>query len=271
MRKLIIAILFVATTLISGSFMTSCSKVPITGRQQLALLPESQMMSMGVANYNEFLKENPLSNDASKVAMVKNVGQKIAAAVERYMRENGLSDRIDGYKWEFNLVKEDNVPNAWAMPGGKVVIYTGILPYTKTETGLAVVMGHEIAHAVARHGNERMSQALLIETGGTALNLALNQKPEQTRNLFMMAYGLGTQVGISLPYSRTHETEADRLGLIFMAMAGYDPHEAVAFWQRMSQAGGQKPPEFLSTHPADETRVKNLREYMPKAMKYYKQ
>jgi predicted Zn-dependent protease len=270
MRKLIIATLFAVLTLVSGSIITSCSKVPITGRQQLALLPESQMMSMAVTNYNQFLKENQLSNDAGKVAMVKNVGQKIATAVERYMRENGLSDRIEGYKWEFNLVKEDDVPNAWAMPGGKVVVYTGLLPYTKTEAGLAVVMGHEIAHAIARHGNERMSQALLIETGGTALNLALSQKPEETRNLYLMAYGIGSQVGISLPYSRAHETEADKLGLIFMAMAGYDPHEAVAFWQRMSQAGGQKPPEFLSTHPADQTRVKNLQEYMPKAMNYYK-
>ncbi|NCA85829.1 MAG: M48 family peptidase [Clostridia bacterium] len=270
MRKLILAILFATTTLISVNFLTSCSKVPITGRQQLALLPESQMVSMAVTNYNEFLKENQLSNDANKVAMVKKVGQKIASAVERFMRDNGLSDRIDGYKWEFNLVKEDDVPNAWAMPGGKVVVYTGILPYTKTEAGLAVVMGHEIAHAIARHGNERMSQALLIETGGTALNLALSQKPEETRSLYLMAYGVGTQVGISLPYSRAHETEADKLGLIFMAMAGYDPHEAVDFWQRMSQAGGQKPPEFLSTHPADQTRIKNLREYMPKAMKYYK-
>jgi predicted Zn-dependent protease len=270
MRKLIIATLFTITTLISGSFITSCSKVPITGRQQFNLLPESQMVSMAVASYNEFLKENQLSNDASKVAMVKNVGQKIASAVERFLSENGLSDRIQGYKWEFNLVQED-VPNAWAMPGGKVVVYTGILPYTKTEAGLAVVMGHEIAHAIARHGNERMSQALLIETGGTALSLALSQKPEETQSLFLMAYGVGTQVGISLPYSRAHETEADKLGLIFMAMAGYDPHEAVEFWQRMAQAGGQKPPEFLSTHPADQTRIKNLREYMPNAMKYYKQ
>jgi predicted Zn-dependent protease len=269
MRKLMIAILFAATTLISASFVTSCSTVPITGRHQLNLLPESQMLSMAMTSYNEFLKENPVSKDATKVAMVKNVGQKIATAVERYLSENGLSDRIAGYKWEFNLVQDD-VPNAWAMPGGKVVVYTGILPYTKTEAGLAVVMGHEIAHAIARHGNERMSQALLIETGGTALSLALSQKPEETQSLFLMAYGVGTQVGISLPYSRAHETEADKLGLIFMAMAGYDPHEAVEFWQRMSQAGGQKPPEFLSTHPADQTRVKNLREYMPKAMKYYK-
>ncbi|HZK09359.1 MAG TPA: M48 family metallopeptidase [Bacteroidales bacterium] len=270
MRKLTLAILFAMTTLFSGGLFTSCSKVPITGRQQINLVPESQMVSMANSSYSEFLHEHQLSNDAAKVAMVKKVGQNIAIAVERFMRENGLSDRVEGYKWEFNLVKEDDVPNAWAMPGGKVVVYTGILPYTKTETGLAVVLGHEIAHAVARHGNERMSQGLLIETGGTALNLALSQKPEQTQSLFMMAYGLGTQVGISLPYSRTHETEADKLGLIFMAMAGYDPHEAVEFWQRMSQAGGQKPPEFLSTHPADQTRVKNLQNYLPKALKYYK-
>ncbi len=156
------------------------------------------------------------------------------------------------------------------MPGGKVVVYSGILPFTKTEAGLAVVMGHEIAHAIARHGNERMSQAMLIETGGVALSAALQQKPQETQALFMTAYGLGTTVGVSLPYSRSHESEADHLGLIFMAMAGYNPEEAVTFWQRMEQSGGQKPPEFLSTHPADQTRIENLKRIMPEALTYYK-
>lgn len=266
-RSLIIALFL---SLFVGSWLTySCSTVPITGRQQLNLLPESEMVQMGITNYNQFLDEHKLSQNSRQVEMVNRVGNNIAKAVTRYMEQNGMADRIKNYKWEFNLVEED-VPNAWCMPGGKVVVYTGILPYTKNEAGLAVVMGHEIAHAIARHGNERMSQGLLIQTGGLALSTALREKPEETQNLFMTAYGLGTAVGVSLPYSRAQETEADKLGLIFMAMAGYDPHEAIDFWQRMSEAGGQKPPEFLSTHPADQTRIENIKKFMPKAMEYYK-
>ncbi len=180
-----------------------------------------------------------------------------------------MHGRIDGFQWEFNLV-DDDVPNAWCMPGGKVVVYTGLLPLTQNETGLAVVMGHEIAHAVARHGNERMSQELALQLGGVALSVAIEKKPEETKQLFYSAYGIGSELGIVLPYSRLHETEADKLGLIFMAMAGYNPEEAIPFWTRMSQSGGQKPPEILSTHPADETRIRNLKEFMPEAMKYYR-
>jgi predicted Zn-dependent protease len=159
--------------------------------------------------------------------------------------------------------------NAWCMPGGKVVVYTGILPVTKNENGLAVVMGHEIAHAIAEHGNERMSQELLRQAGGVALTVALKDNPEETRNLWLAAYGLGSEVGVMLPFSRLHESEADHLGLIFMAMAGYDPREAPDFWTRMAEAGGQKPPEFLSTHPSDETRISSLNNWMPEALKYY--
>ena len=172
------------------------------------------------------------------------------------------------FKWEFNLV-EDNTVNAWCMPGGKVVFYTGILPITKDEKGIAVVMGHEIAHAIARHGNERMSQGLALQGGGIALSLALSDKPELTQNLFQQAYGLGGQLGM-LKYSRSHDSEADKMGLVFMAMAGYDPREAVEFWKRMAAQGGQKPPEFLSTHPSDDTRIKDLEDFMPEALKYYK-
>lgn len=266
-RSLLIALLL---SLFVGSWLTfSCSTVPITGRQQLNLLPESEMVQMGITNYNQFLDEHKLSQNSRQVELVNRVGNNIARAVTKYMEQNGMADRIKNYKWEFNLVDED-VPNAWCMPGGKVVVYTGILPYTKNEAGLAVVMGHEIAHAIARHGNERMSQGLLIQTGGLALSTAISEKPEETQNLFMTAYGLGTTVGVSLPYSRAQETEADKLGLIFMAMAGYDPHEAIDFWKRMSEAGGQKPPEFLSTHPADQTRIEDIQAFMPKAMEYYK-
>ena len=250
-------------------FLASCSTVPVTGRKQLSLVPASQMLSMSTQQYSEFLKENKLSTNQQETALVKKVGNRIQRAVERYFSEKGISGQLSGYQWEFNLVESKDV-NAWCMPGGKVVVYTGILPVTKDENGLAVVMGHEIAHAVAEHGNERMSQGLLAELGGVALNEALASKPEETRQLWMTAFGAGVQVGALLPFSRTQETEADHLGLVFMAMAGYDPQGAVGFWQRMAQqSGGNAPPEFLSTHPSDETRIDKIRAELPEAMKYY--
>jgi len=201
--------------------------------------------------------------------MVKRVGTNIQHAVEEYLAQNNLSNRLEGYKWEFNLVEDEQV-NAWCMPGGKVVVYTGILPVTKNEIGLAVVLGHEIAHAIAEHGNERMSQGLIQQLGGAALSVALRDKPQLTRDLFLTAYGVGSTVGI-LAYSRTQESEADHLGLIFMAMAGYNPGEAVNFWQRMADMNkGSKPPEFLSTHPSDETRINDIKNWLPDALKYYK-
>jgi predicted Zn-dependent protease len=245
-----------------------CSTVPVTGRHQLNLIPASQMLSMSAQEYGQFLKGNKVSADAASTAMVRRVGQRIQKAVERYMAEQNLSSRLQGYQWEFNLVESREV-NAWCMPGGKVVVYTGILPMTKDEPGLAVVLGHEIAHAIAEHGNERLSQELLAQLGSAALDQALANKPEQTRQLWSTAFGVGVQYGALLPYSRTHESEADHLGLIFMAMAGYDPNTAVAFWQRMAAQGGQTPPEFLSTHPSDETRVRQIREELPEALRYY--
>ena len=252
-------------------FVLSCAKVPITQRKQVNLLPESQVMAMSLTEYRNFLSEHPpVPATNSNAAMVKNIGSRISTAVDQYMRKNGQAKRIEGYKWEFNLV-EDKQINAWCMPGGKVVVYTGLLPVTQDETSLAFVMGHEIAHAVARHGNERMSQMLLATTGALALDVALSQKPQETRNIFMTAYGVGTQVGVLLPYSRTHESEADKLGMVFMAMAGYNPSNAYKVWERMSaSAGGGKPPEILSTHPSDATRMKNMKEFLPQAMKYYK-
>jgi predicted Zn-dependent protease len=200
--------------------------------------------------------------------MVRRIGEKIKGSVEKYLADNHMSNRVEGFQWEFNVVKEDAV-NAWCMPGGKVVVYTGILPVTQDEGSLAVVMGHEIAHAIARHGNERMSQGLALQLGGLAISVALSEKPALTQNVFLQSYGIGSQLGI-LAYSRSHEIEADKLGLVFMAMAGYDPQSAIGFWERMSEAGGQAPPELLSTHPSDETRISTLREFMPEAMKYYK-
>lgn len=246
-----------------------CSTVPITGRSQLSLIPASEINALSFQQYGEFLKQNKLSQDKDAVAMVKRVGMNIQKAVETYFAQNNLMNQLQGYQWEFNLV-ESNEVNAWCMPGGKVVVYTGILPLTKDETGLAVVMGHEIAHAIAQHGAERMSLGLVQQLGGVALSVALQNEPETTRNIFLTAYGVGSTVGAMLPFSRTHESEADRLGLIFMAMAGYNPNAAVEFWTRMAQAGGPKPPEWLSTHPSDETRIADIKKHLPEALKYYK-
>ncbi|GET28427.1 peptidase M48 [Prolixibacter sp. SD074] len=235
------------------------------------LIPESEMLSMSLTQYGDFLKSNQLSGNQAQTDMVKRVGKRIAAAVDQYLNDNGLSDRVKDFNWEFNLVK-DSVANAWCMPGGKVVVYTGILPITKNENGLAVVMGHEIAHAIARHGNERMSQEMLVQLGGVGLSAAVDQKPEQTKQIYMTAYGLGAQVGAILPYSRSHELEADKMGLMFMAMAGYDPHGAVDFWQRMAaNGGGSGMPEFLSTHPVDSHRIAQIKQDLPEALKYYQQ
>ena len=256
------------TTAIIGLMMfIACTKAPITGRRQLNMVPENMLVSMANSNYQQFLSQNkPVSG--TDATLVKSVGNKIATAVTQVMRKRGEGQRVAGYKWEFNLIN-DPAANAWAMPGGKVAVYSGILPITQTEAGLATVMGHEVAHAVARHGNERMSQGLLVQMGGMALDVALSQKPEQTRNIFLQSFGIGSQLGM-LSYSRTHETEADELGLIFMAAAGYDPNEAIKFWERMSKVQkGPRPPEFLSTHPSDETRVANLKAALPAAMKYY--
>jgi predicted Zn-dependent protease len=259
--------MFVALAVI----LAGCTTVPITGRKQLDLIPDSEMMSMSFQQYDEFLKSNKVSDDREKTEMVKKVGVRIQGAVERYFRNQGMSAQLRDYRWEFNLIESDEV-NAWCMPGGKVVVYTGLLPVAKTEAGLAVVMGHEIAHAVAKHGDERMSQALLAQMGGMALSEALKSKPEKTQELWLSVYGVGATVGVLLPYSRTQESEADHLGLIFMAMAGYDPNEAIDFWERMTaQKEGAAPPELLSTHPSDATRINNLKKLVPEAMQYYQQ
>ncbi|MFM7901088.1 MAG: M48 family metallopeptidase [Bacteroidota bacterium] len=251
--------------------MVACAKVPITNRKQMNLLPESQLIGMSLSGYKEFLDKNPpVSTNDANAALVAKVGSKISSAVNRFMTQNKMADRVKGFKWEFKLVNSKEV-NAWCMPGGKVVVYSGLLPVTKDEVGLAFVMGHEIAHAVARHGNERMSQMLLAQTGAVALDVALSNKPDETRAIFNTAYGVGVQVGAMLPFSRLHETEADKLGMVFMAMAGYDPAEAPKVWQRMIDMNkGPKTPEFLSTHPGDKTRIENLRAYVPTAKKYFK-
>ena len=254
----------------AGFMMFACTTVPMSGRQQLNLVSQNTMMSMSLQQYNQFLKENKVSQNKQQTALVKRVGARIQHAVELYFKQNNNSQQLAGYAWDFNLVESKDI-NAWCMPGGKVVVYTGILPLTQNDEGLAVVMGHEIAHAVAKHGNERVSQGLLAELGGMALSTAVQNEPEATKQLWMGAFGLGAQYGVLLPYSRLQENEADHLGLVFMAMAGYNPNAAVGFWQRMSaQKGGQAPPEFLSTHPADASRIRNIQSLLPEAMKYYK-
>ncbi len=259
-----------AVLLFTSLFAISCSTVPITGRKQLDLIPDSQMLSMSFQQYGQFLQENKLSGNQADVAMVHKVGTNIQHGVEKYFAEKNMSDALKNYRWEFHLIESPEV-NAWCMPGGKVVVYTGILPITKDENGLAVVLGHEIAHAVAKHGDERMSQGLLAELGGMALSVAIKDKPAQTQQLYMAAFGIGAQVGVLLPFSRKQESEADHLGLIFMAIANYNPNGAVEFWQRMAAQAGQAPPEFLSTHPANQTRIDDIKSELPEAMKYYNQ
>ncbi|MGN7822509.1 M48 family metallopeptidase [Chitinophaga varians] len=250
--------------------LAACTRVPITGRSQLNLLPESTMQSMALQEYQSFLSSNKVVSQSTNrdAEMVKRVGQRIAGAVTAYMNQNGMGNQIADYKWEFNLVDSKEV-NAWCMPGGKVVVYTGLLPVTQNETALACVMGHEIAHAIARHGNERMSQGLVAQGIQVAGSVALGKNPTAV-NLFNQAFGVGGNLGI-MAFSRQNELEADHLGVIFMAMAGYNPQESIPFWQRMANmSNGQKPPEFLSTHPSDARRVQQLQQLMPEAMKYYK-
>lgn len=259
----------VLSLLIAALTIYSCAIVPLTGRRQLSLVSDTEMLSMSFSQYDQFLKENKLSTNTAQANTVKQVGARIQVAVETYFARNNMTQALNGFAWEFNLVENEEV-NAWCMPGGKVVVYSGILPVTQNATGLAVVMGHEIAHAVAKHSNERMSQALIAQLGGQTLSAALQNKSEQTQQIWMSLFGVGAQLGAILPYSRLQEGEADRLGLIFMAMAGYDPNAAIAFWQRMSENAGAKPPEFLSTHPSDETRLQKIKAAIPEAMQYYK-
>jgi predicted Zn-dependent protease len=247
-----------------------CARNIVTGRKQLALVSESQLQMMAVDQYQAFLAEQTVLDPATNqdAAMVLRIGNDIADAITRYYTGQGQPEVVEGYEWEFNTIESSDA-NAWVMPGGKVVVYTGLLQITQNENALAIVMGHEIAHAVAQHGRERMSQALVQQLGGVALDVALSQQPQQTRELFLISYGIGTHVGAILPWSRQQELEADKFGLRFAAMAGYDPREAVPFWERMASAGGPSPPEFLSTHPADSRRIRELEKMMPEAMEYY--
>ena len=249
--------------------LVACATVPITGRKQLSLISDSEMQAMSFQQYDQVIAESKLSTDPEATAMIRRVGGRIQKAVEEYFRDHGMSGELKGYAWEFNLIESDQV-NAWCMPGGKVAFYTGILPICRDDAGVAVVMGHEIAHAIAEHGKERMSHQMAVQMGGMALSEAIKTKPEETRAIYMSAFAVGTHFGAMLPYSRMHESEADHIGLIFMAMAGYDPREAPRFWERMSASGGGKPPEFMSTHPSDAPRIRQLNDRMAEALGYYR-
>jgi len=259
----------VAIALVFG--LAACSENAITGRNQLAILPESELRSMAATEYQQFLSQNKIVSPSQSrdAEMVKRVGERLVSAINRYYTSKGLTSELEGYQWEYNLVESPDV-NAWAMPGGKIVVYTGILPVTQNEAALAVVLGHEITHALAHHGNERMSQALVAQGVGVVGGV-LTSGNKQVSDIFNNVYGPGAQVGVLLPNSRKQELESDRFGLIFTAMAGYNPREAIPLWERMKNlSAGNRPPEFLSTHPAEETRIEKLQEMMPEALKYYK-
>ncbi|AWX45656.1 Metalloendopeptidase OMA1, mitochondrial [Flagellimonas maritima] len=243
--------------------VTACKTNPFTGKSTLNFYPNSQIFPMAFAQYDQFLTENNVVTGTSEAQMITNVGQRISSAAERWLNSNGYAGYLKDYKWEYNLVKDETV-NAWCMPGGKIVFYTGILPICQGETGVAVVMGHEVAHALADHGAQRMSAGTLQQIGAVAGNVAI--KDPQKRNMFNQAYGIGSSLGVMLPFSRSHETEADRIGLQIMAIAGYNPDEAADLWRRMkAKSGGQAPPEFMSTHPSNDTRIRNLTAWAPAA------
>ena len=250
--------------------LISCAQNLVTGRKQLSLVSETELQTMAQQEYKTFLNDNKVVSAGSNrdAEMVRRAGSRIALAIKNYYDSKGMSSVLEGYQWEFNLI-DSKEANAWCMPGGKVVVYTGLLPITQNEAALSIVLGHEIAHAIAQHGSERVSQGLLQQLGGAALQVALANKPAETQNLFLTAYSVGSNVGGILPFSRKQESEADKYGLYFAAMAGYNPQEAIPFWERMSTAGGPKPPAFLSGHPSDATRIANLKANMPEALSYY--
>ncbi|MBP2831908.1 M48 family metallopeptidase [Aquimarina sp. U1-2] len=245
--------------------IASCKTNPFTGKKTLALVSNSQILPMAFQQYDQFLSQNKVIKGTSQAQMINNVGQKIAKASERWLNANGYQGYLKDYRWEYTLVQDDAV-NAWCMPGGKIVFYTGIMPIAKDETGVATIMGHEVAHALANHGQQRMSAGQLQQVAGVATSVAIQNKSAQTQQIIGTAFGLGTQLGVMLPFSRSHETEADRIGLQLMAIAGYDPDEAANLWRRMkANSGGQAPPEFLSTHPSSDTRIRNLTAWAPAA------
>ena len=260
---------FLGLYLVSALIFSGCSSVVMTNRKQLMLVSDAEVLALSDSTYQAYMAGATVSKNVKQSALVSRVGKNITTAVEAYLAQQQKTNLIDGYKWDFKLVV-DTAVNAFCMPGGKIVVYEGILPVTATEAGLAVVIGHEIAHAIAKHSNERISQQMAASYGATALSVLLANKTATVQNIASVAFGLGAQYGVMLPYSRKQEYEADHLGLIFMAMAGYDPAQAVTFWERMSAKSTTPVPEFMSTHPSDAKRIANMQTLLPEAQTYYK-
>jgi predicted Zn-dependent protease len=245
----------------------SCSTVPVTGRRQLNLVSDQEILSLSLQEYNDYIKSAKKSTDKTATEIVTNVGRKIADAVEAYYKYMGMESLLSAYSWEFNLIDDPQV-NAFCMPGGKIVVYSGILPMTQNEAGLAVVVAHEVGHAIAKHANERMSQQMVAQYGAASLDALLSKSSSAVKTIGQTIFGVGAQYGVMLPYNRNQELEADHLGLIFMGIAGYNPEAAIPFWERMSQQGNAAP-EFMSTHPSDQTRIQGIKSKLPEAMEYY--
>lgn len=248
-----------------------CATVPITGRRQMSFIPATELTALSVVQFDELKAQTTIVSEGPQAAMVTAVGKKISQAAEEFMIMNNMNEILKTFQWEFLLIKDDAQANAFCMPGGKIVVYSGIVPFTQDEDGLAVVIGHEVAHAIANHGGERLSQTLLIELGQRSLTAAMESKPTKTMEMVMTAYGAGAEFGLLLPYSRLHEYEADHIGLVLMALAGYDPHAALEFWERMADSGSNAPFEFLSTHPVPSNRIENIKQLIPAALVYRKQ
>lgn len=247
------------------ALVISCAKNPFTGKETLALVPNSEILPSAFQQYGQFLTENKVIAGTADAKKVEIVGTKIKVAAEKWLNANGHAGYLADYQWEYKLVESKEV-NAWCMPGGKIVVYSGILPITKDEAGLATVLGHEVSHALANHGQQRMSAEMLQQLGAAGTAALVGTKSQQTQQIAMTAYGAVTQYGGILPFSRSHESEADKIGLTLMAIAGYNPDQAVVFWERMSaNSAGKVPPEFMSTHPSDATRIAQLRELIPQA------
>ena len=249
--------------------LAGCSSVPLTGRKQVLLVSDQEVLSSSLTQYNDYIKKAPRSFDKKKNAMVTRVGKRIAAATEQYLRENGMADEIKNFAWEFNLVQDKQV-NAFCMPGGKIVVYEGLLPLVSSDDELAVVIGHEVGHAVAKHSNERLSQQMMTQYGAAILGAAVKNKSVAVQNVATKVYGIGAQYGVMLPFSRKHESEADYMGLVFMTIAGYNPDVALNFWKKMSAGKNGTPPEFMSTHPSDATRISDIQRALPSIKAKYK-
>lgn len=262
MKRILLNAAFVV---LASGLIFSCATNPFTGKKNLNFVSNDQIFPAAFQQYNQFLKENKVITGTVDANRVTTVGQKIKSAAEKYLNSIGQTKYLDGYQWEYHLVDNKEI-NAWCMPGGKIVVYTGILPVTKDEAGLATVMGHEVSHALANHGAQRMSAAQLQQIGAVGVAAATGGQSAETQQLIQQAYGVGSDIGVMLPFSRSHESEADEIGLTLMAIAGYNPDKAVEFWQRMSaKAGGSAPPEILSTHPSDATRIANIKKLVPQA------